>query len=250
LGLDGITLQSADFLLAHDSDGVAARFIIDSRGDVSTLDDAHDDEPGGWTDAGTISLRFGPVSPWGDRVRAAWARQPSESFATRYPDEWGNLQSMPQAPPSPPIAAGFVRNFGPLLEHLIGKADIAVPNLTDGLSLVRVDSVAFVAYADDFDQLPESIGPGSLRDLAVSIIAVADSTYPALVVGRVFDGFVSALGLSPIPVADATAYKREVSDGVHVVVLRDGTTLFFSIAPTAKEAIALTEAIVTSRDAT
>ena len=247
LGVDGLTLQSADFLLADDSDAVAARFITDPRDDESSADGADGDGQGRWTDADTTSLRVGPVSPWGDRVRSAWAREPSASFATRYPDIWDDLQSMPEAPPSPPIAAGFVRNFGPLLEHLIRKADITVPNLTDGLSLVRVDNIAFVAYADDFSQLPESLGPESLRDLDVSILAVADSTYPALVVGRVFDGFVSALGLSPVSIADVTAYEREVSDGIHAVVLRDGTTLFFAIAPTARDAIALIQATVTSR---
>jgi hypothetical protein len=242
LGVGGLTLQSAAFLLADDSEGVAARFIIGPHGHISS----QGDKPGGWIDVDSTSFRFGPASPWGGRVRAAWAQQSFESFAVRYPGVWGDLQSMPQVPPYPPIAAGFVRNFGPLLEHMIGKAGIAVPSLTEGLSLARVGNIAFVAYANDFDQLPARLEPGSLRNLDVSILAVAESSYPAFVVSRLLDEFVSALGLDLIEVATATAYQREVSDDIHAVVLRDGTSLFFAIAPTAEGAISLIETVVTT----
>jgi hypothetical protein len=246
-GLAGFQLQSADFLLADDSVGVAARLIIDSHGDLISPSMIHGDESVVWADADATSFRFGPLSPWGNHVRTAWARQPSESFPARYPGVWKGLQSMPEAPPSSPIAAGFVRNFGPLLQDLISKADIAAPNLAEGLSLGRVDSISFVVYSDAFTQLPESIGPGLLRDLDISILAVADSAYPAFVVGLVLDAFVSALRLDPIGVASATVYQGKVAEDIHVVVFRDSATLFFAIAHAPEQAIALVEAVVTSR---
>ena len=242
LGVEEFTLESADVLLDDDSSGVAARFTTAGRDDTGSRGDLVD----GWIDADVGSFRFGPTSPWGDRVRSAWGQQASgNTFAKQFPDAWDDLLQMPGTPPMPPVAAGFVRNFGPLLEHLIGKADVTVPNLADGLSLVRINRISFVAYADDFQHLPAGVRPSVLRDLDVSILAVANSSYPSALVGQVFDGFVSGLGLSPISVADHTAHHRELSDDIHVVVVRDGATLFFAIAATEERAIALIKAVVT-----
>ncbi|MDA0797348.1 MAG: hypothetical protein O2826_00060 [Chloroflexi bacterium] len=244
LGVEDLTLESADVLLADDSSGVAARFSTSGRGVSGPLGELAD----GWIDADADSFRFGPASPWGVRVRIAWRQQPSDSFAKHFPDVWDDLLQMPGAPPTPPIGAGFVRNFGPLLEHLIGEAGVTVPNLADGLSLVRINRISFVAYADDFQHMPASVGPSVLRDLDVSILAIADSSYPSAVVGQVFDGFVSALGLKPISLGDHTAHHRALSDDISVVVVRDGATLFFAIAATNKQAMALIETVVTQRN--
>lgn len=243
LGVENLTLESADVLLADDSKGVAARFSTSGLSDAAPRAERVD----GWIDADPGSFRFGPASPWGVRVRIAWRQQPSNAFAKQFPEAWKDLVRMPEDPPSPAIAAGFVRNFGPLVEHLIGEADVAVPSLADALSLVRVNRISFVAYADELRILPESVGPSVLRDLDVSILAIADSSYPSAVVGQVFDGFVSGLGLKRISIAGHIAHHRELSDDIHVVVVREGATLFFAIAATTKHAIALIETVVTKQ---
>jgi hypothetical protein len=244
LGVDGLTLESADVLLGGGSDGVAARFITSAGGDE------HAPAVGieGWIDSSPTSLRFGPDTPWGAEVRTAWRQQPERTFAEQFPAAWADLQAMPENPPAEPIAAGFVRNFGTLLEDLIGEARVSVPNLADGLSLVRINRVVFTAYSDDFARLPDHVEPSLLQDLNVSILAVAESTYPSAVVGQVFDGFVSSLGLAPVTIAGATAHQRNLADAVHVVVLRDGATLFFAIGATQGQATALIEAVVVGRD--
>jgi len=244
LGVDELTLESAAVLLANGSEGFAARVVTAAGGDAGPLNDV----PGGWSDAGATSLRFGPNSRWGNQVRDAWNQESSRSFSEQFPGAWRDLQSMPENPPAQPIAAGFVRNFGPLLEHLIGKAGISVPDLASGLSLVRINRIAFVAYADDFSELPESVERSVLRDLNVSILAVTDSPYPSAVVGLVFDGFVSSLGLSPVSVIGATAHQRQLTDDIYVIVLRDNTTLFFAMASTRAQATALMQAVVTTRN--
>ena len=244
LGVDGLALASAEVVLGEGSDGVAARFSTSVRGEAG----ASSEDTDRWIDADSTSLRFGPVSPWGQKVRDAWGQQPTKSFARQFADTWADLLAMPESPPAQPIAAGFVRNFGPLLENLIGKIGVTVPNLADGLSLVRVSRVSFVAYADDFQHLPASVGPSVLRDLDVSVLAVAESSYPRAVVAQVFDGFVSALGLKRMSIADHAAHHRRLSDDIHVVVLRDDATLFFAIAATQEQAIALIEAVVTQQN--
>ena len=245
LGVDGLTLESAEALLADGSDGVAARFITSARKDVATPRVVN----GRWVDAGSTSLRVGPDSEWGEVVRGAWNRKPTKSFSEQFPGAWDDLQAMPQSPPARPIAAGFVRNFGTLIERMLGEAHVIVPNLADGLALVRINSVAFVAYSDDFTHVPDRVEPSVLRDLNVSILAVADSSYPSAVVGQVFGGFVSALGLSTIvsASASATAYQRQLTDDIHVVVMRDGRTLFFAVGATLEKAEDVIEAVVSER---
>ena len=245
LGVDEMTLKSADVLLAQGSNGIAGRFVTSTRGDAGPPRDV----AGRWSDAGPTSLRFGPYSSWGEQVRDTWNRESSRTFAEQFPGAWRDLQSMPENPPAKPIAAGFVRNFGQLLEHLIGKAGVSVPDLASGLSLVRINRIAFVAYADEFSELPEHVGPSVLRDLNVSILAVADSPYPSAVVGWVFDGFVSSLGLSRISVAGVSAHQRQLTDDIYVVVLRDNTKLFFAMASSRTKAAALITAVITTRNA-
>jgi hypothetical protein len=244
LGVDGLTLDSADVLLGEGQDGVAARFITSARGDAGANSDIADH----WIDLDATSLRFGPDSPWGQEVGRAWSLHATKSYAQHFSGSWTDLQMMPESPPEPPIAAGFVRNFGPLLENLVNEIGVSVPNLADGLSLVRINRISFVAYSDNFPRLPASVGPDVLRDLDVSILAVADSSYPSAVVGQVFDGFVSSLGLSRIAIAETVAHHRQLSDGIHVIVLRDDATLFFGIAPRLDRAMALVEAVATQRD--
>ncbi len=241
LAIDGLKLDSADILLANDSDSVALRFV--SR--MNTATNTPTNARGGWVDNDLSSLRFGPDSQWGDLVRNAWTHAPRKSFAEQFPGAWDDLQSMPSYPPAQPIAAGFVRNFGSLLERFIGEVDVAVPNLSSGLSLVRIKRISFVAYADEFSNLPERVEPSTLRDLDTSILAVAASTYPGPVVGRVFDGFASSLGLSPISVAGTIAHQRNLTNDIHVVVLRDSALLFFAIASNQERAIALIQAVIT-----
>jgi hypothetical protein len=245
LGLDDLTLDSVDVLLAEGSDGVAVRLISPTPVDAGVGVEALDS----WVDTGPTGLRLGPETPWGNKVREAWAGQPTRTFARHFESAWEDLQAMPEAPPATPIAAGFVRNFGSLLERLIGEAGVSVPNLADGLSLVRINQIAFVAYADDLERMPERVTPGVLRELDISLLAVADSSYPSAVVGQVFDGFVSSMGLTPVTISDRTGHERQLTGDIFVVVMREGATLFFAVAPTREQAAALVESVVVGLDA-
>ena len=155
---------------------------------------------------------------------------------------WDDLMLAPSEPPEPPIAAGFVRNVGDLLDTLIASSGVFVPNLSDALALVRIREITFVAYAKDIKSLPANVDPSVFRDLDASVLAIAQSTYPAAVVGQVFEGFAGAIGLTPIDIDGRTAHARALAPEIDLAVLRQGPTLYFAITPTRAQ----TEALIAS----
>ncbi len=177
-------------------------------------------------------------------LEAAWSSDNTITVLVqeRFPSFWDDLQLAPADPPAPPFAAGFVRNVGELLDTLIASSGVAVPSLSDALALVRVGEITFVGYANDITSLPSSVGPGVLRDLDASVLAIANSSYPAPVVGQVFEGFAGALGLTPIDVSGRTAHVRALTPQIDLAVLRQGPTLYFALAPTRAQ----TEALIAS----
>ena len=182
----------------------------------------------------------------GTSPNVPWGPGATDQVRDGFPGFWDDLQLAPSHPPSPPIAAGFVRNVGELLDALIEAGGVEVPHLSNALSLVRVAEITFVAYAEEVTSLPTHAGPAVLRELDASILAIAASSYPPAVVGQVFEGFAGALGLTPIDIAERTAYARTLTPEIDLVVLRDGATLFFAVAPTRGH----TEALIASIFAT
>jgi hypothetical protein len=177
-------------------------------------------------------------------VREAWEQDARAPFGKQFSAAWAQLQELPADPPATPIAAGFVRNFGELIAEVIEPAGASIPSLGDGLALVRVDRMVFAVYANDLATLPNGIGPGVLANHGLSVLAVAQSTYPGAVVGQVYGGFVSALGLAPVELDGVTAHYREAAPDLHTVVLRAGATIFFAMSATRAEAEALIQAVV------
>ena len=237
VGIERIEVSVQDF-------GVfSARLLFPNRGDAEAVFRLHESKPGpignsgrSWSDKTVTlsrgSLAYDPLESIGWRPDAVLVRD-------RFPAFWNDLQLAPTDPPAPPFVAGFVRNAGDLLDMLIASSSVAVPNLSDALALVRVGEITFVGYADDIASVPTTVDSDVLRDLDASVLAIANSSYPAAVVGQVFEGFAGALGLTPIDVDGRTAHARSVTPEIELVVLREGPTLFFAIAPTRARAEAL-----------
>ena len=244
MGIEGLTAESASVLLADDGRDHLARLAFAITDDLGSMAPAAPD--GHWVDVLGDSLVTGPESAWGLSARAAWERQDLVTIHSRFPDAWKDLVKAPRDPPSQPIAAGFVRNFGPLIKNLIGKAGADVPGLTSNLALLRIESVSFVAYSDRLDTLPLTVEPGLLEDESLSVLAIADSAYPRAIVGWLFDRFVGTLDLADVRIDDWPARYRQVASSVHVIILRHDATLFFAIAPTRAGAEDLAGAVVRS----
>ncbi|MDA1036718.1 MAG: hypothetical protein O3B65_07575 [Chloroflexi bacterium] len=225
----------------------AARLMFTKRDQAEAVSRLEKSGPGSigmsgraWSDR-TITFSRGTLT--GDPLTSI--RWPPDAVLVRdrFPTFWDDLQLAPTEPPAPPFVAGFVRNVGELLDALIASSGVAVPNLSDALALVRVGEITFIGYADDIATLPTNVESGVLQDLDASVLAIANSNYPAAVVGQVFEGFAGALGLEPIDVDGRTAHARALPPQIDLVVLREGATLFFAIAPTRAQTIALIASI-------
>jgi hypothetical protein len=202
------------------------------------------DEAHSWTETIDRSVLTGRAAgQWGTDARESWTSGTREAVADQFPDFWAQLRRMPEEPPSPPVAAGFVRNVGDLPNRLFRAAGVEVPGLAEGLTLVRVSSIVFVAYSGGLGELPSHLGSSLLEDLNTGILAVADSSYPSLVVGQVFDSFVGALGLSEVTLEGETAYYREIDADLHLVVMRNGSALFFAVGATREYAEGLVSSV-------
>lgn len=238
LGIDALAVASAEVLVRTAGREFATRLTFaDAPANPPTAPD------GEWWFEDNRSLRFGPNSPWGVLVREAWEQDARRPFADQFPGAWADLQALPAEPPATPVAAGFVRNFGELIASLIAPAGASIPSLADGLALVRVDRVVFAAYATDLQTLPNGVAPGILTRHGLSVLAVAQSAYPGAVVGQVFGGFVSALGLTPLAIGEVTAHARELAPGLHVVVLQTDASIYFALGAAQANAEALIRAV-------
>jgi hypothetical protein len=241
LSVDALAVASAEVLLMSVGREFATRLTFDES---NAPEDAPSPGAGGWTVWDERNMRAGPNTPWGIRVREAWEQDARAPFGAQFPAAWAQLQELPADPPATPVASGFVRNFGGLIAEVIEPAGASIPSLGDGLALVRVDRVVFAVYANDLAVLPNGIAPGVLANHGLSVLAVAQSTYPGAVVGQVYGGFVSALGLAPVEFDGVTAHYREAAPDLHIVVLRAGATIFFAMSATRLATEALIQAVV------
>lgn len=239
LGIDALAVASAEVLLMTAGREFATRLTY---ADPPANPPAAPD--GTWWFEDNRSLHFGPNTEWGVLVRKAWEQDARRPFADQFPGAWGDLQALPAEPPATPVAAGFVRNFDELIASLIAPAGAHIPSLADGLALVRVDRVVFAAYTSDPKTLPNGVAPGILTHHDLRVLAVAQSAYPGAVVGQVFGGFVSALGLTPVTIGEATAHARELAPDLHIVVLRMGASIYFALGAAQANAEALIRAVV------
>lgn len=186
-----------------------------------------------WAD---VEGRFLAISasdgPWASALRDAWAAGARAKIEERYPDEWEALRLLPETPPAPPIAAGFARNLGDLLDTVLEAGEIEVPGLANALSLIRVEQIAYAAYAPELTVIPDSVTPATLRGSGVGVIAVAESSYPGLVINFLASRFKGRAGLEDATVSDRTVLYRSLEDEAHLMAINYGPTFFFAVAPT------------------
>ncbi len=200
-----------------------------------------------WTQTPRQTLRFGkPDNPWAEAVRAAWGDEDRVPWAEREPAAWRGWLLLPDDPPSPLLALGFVRNRGNLLDGTLRALGIDVGGLGSGLRLARMDRVSFGLYGE-FGEAPSEINADVLRGTGTGMIVVAESSYPAFVVGLLWGRIVSAAGLEAVTLGGEEAHYRSLGDGWRMTVKRYGRTLYFAVAPSRDEAEELALAVIESQ---
>ena len=204
-------------------------------------------EAGIWTSASGRTLLFGkPDNAWADAVRAAWESEARVPWAEHEPAAWRGWLLLPDAPPSPLLALGFVRNRGGLLDRTLGALGVEVDGLGAALRLARMNLVSFGLYGA-FGEAPSEFNSDVLGGAGAGIIAVAESSYPAFVVGGLWGSVVSAAGLDAIRVDSEEAHYRSLEGGWHLMVKRYGQTLYVVVGASRGEAEEMVLSVIESQ---
>lgn len=204
-------------------------------------------EAGIWTTADGRTLTFGkPDNAWADTVRDAWEGEDRVPWAEYEPAARRGWLLLPDEPPSPLLALGFARDREDLLDRTLGELGVEVGGLGSGLRLARVALVSFGWYGE-FDEAPSVIDADLLRGTGAGMIVVAESSYPAFVVGLLWGRVVSAARLEAVTLGGEEAHYRAVGDEWHMAAKRYGRTLYFAVAPSRDEAEELVLAVIESQ---
>ncbi|MCE2469226.1 MAG: hypothetical protein J4F32_01655 [Dehalococcoidia bacterium] len=228
----------------------AARFELDAAWQAEAAVSWLDEQSGAWAMAdGLVLAVASEPGAWADEMAAGWSLERRETVESRYPEAWEALRLLPEAPPGEPLAAGFVRNAAAVADDLAALTRADAPDLKQALGLARIDTIAFVVYAERPGALRDGATPDSLREARVGAIAVAKSRYPALIIGSLTNRFAAQLGLEEAEVAGERAWRRSLQGRAHLVVKTYGAAFYFAVAPTAEGAEALVASVIRSQEA-
>ncbi|MBI4197714.1 MAG: hypothetical protein HY533_01220, partial [Chloroflexi bacterium] len=194
-------------------------------------------------DGSLLNLVIG-TSGWADALKRALELGEGSAFSEAYPEAWELLRMLPQSPPAPPVAAGFARVEGGVLEEASGRLKLNLSGVTQALGSLNVSQVTFVAYAEEDLSIKESIGPDFFREHGASVAVAMRSGYPGYLLGFFLDSFASQAGLEKgNTVAGVEVLTRDLGDA-YLVAEPIGSVLFLSVAPDRARAEALMGAIL------
>lgn len=203
---------------------------------------------GGWKgrDGAALSVT-GWDEEWGLTARTAWARDVRVAWREREPGVWRGWSLLPDDPPAPPIAFGFVRNRSDLTERMLREAGLSAGSLGSALGFARVDVAAFAVYGE-MASLPYNRGADFLRDADVGVLAVAESAYPGVALRLAFGALASRAGFARADVDGQEAYYRAFEErGVHLMMTRYGRTIYAAMAQSKDNAESLVRSVEESQ---
>ena len=221
-----------------DSFGGAIAFSNDLLAEIAGVLLSALSDVSAWRDGGKLYLVRG-TGGWADATNAALRAGDASSFPDAQPDIWDLMRLLPEQPPMDPVAAGFVRVKGDLMDSLSARAGLDIGGIAQAFGAINVTDVAFVAYADALLALPTEVGPDFFNEAGVGAIFVMRSTYPGFLLSFFLDNFADRLRLEEGSVVSGQdVLVREFRD-VHMVVTTLGNTIFLSLAPSSESAEAL-----------
>ena len=223
----------------------AARTEFTDAEDVSEAADALEADIWARTHGG--ALWFGkPDNAWADTVRSAWGEEDRVPWAEHEPVPWRGWLLLPDGPQPPLLALGFIRNREDLLDRTLGELGVEAGGLGSALRLARMNVASFGLYGE-FGDVPPEINSDVLRGTGAGIIVVAESSYPAFLVGALWGRVVSAARLEAITLDSEEAHYRSLDDEWHLTAKRYGRTLYFAVASSRDEAEELVQAVIESQ---
>ena len=166
---------------------------------------------------------------WADALEAALSGGTTR-FQEAYPKVWELMRLLPEAPPGEPVAAGFVRPTGEVINALVSRAGLDLGRFTPALGSVNVGDVAFAVYTSRPLALPTQVTPEYIREYRLGAIFVTRSSYPGFIVSFFVNNFVRRVDLEEIEVLGEKVFYREFPDA-HLMAKVLGNTILFSLAP-------------------
>lgn len=223
----------------------AARAELADAEDVSEAADAL--EEGMWSRRHPQTLWYGePDNAWAETVRTAWGEGALAPWKERDATVRRGWLLLPDDAPSPLLGLGFIRNREDLLDRTFGEVEVEAEGLGAALRLARINMVSFGLFGE-FDEAPPQLDSEVLRGTNSGVIVVGESSYPAFVVGLLWDRVASAAELDAITLGGEQAHYRSLEGDWHMTAKRYGRTFYFAVAASRTEAEGLVVAIIESQ---
>ncbi len=139
------------------------------------------------------------------------------------------MQNLPADPPEPPVAAGFTRLDGGLIDSLGELVGASGPGITSALRTARVTDLVFALYQETPPAVTDSVDADYMTETGTVALVVTKSGYPGFVVGMGIGVFAGQAGLEEIELGEATAYYIGWGS-LHIVLRQRGGVLFVALA--------------------
>ncbi|MBI4310445.1 MAG: hypothetical protein HY681_01580 [Chloroflexi bacterium] len=196
-----------------------------------------------WQDGKDVGLVHG-TGDWAAAAKGILQADGQATFAEAYPEAWDMLRMLPQAPPDPPVAAGFAKIEGGILEQASSRIQVGMEGVTQALGLLQVSQVSFIVYSAGNLSVKDTIGPEYLKERGISAAAAMHSGYPDVLLGTFLDAFASQAGLEKgNQIAGQDVLTRDVG-AAYIIVKPVGNTVFLTVSPDRTKAEALMTAIL------
>ena len=178
----------------------------------------------------TIYAASDEPSSWLETLKTALSQQKMINPAARYPEAVTDFYYFPSSPPDKPFAAGFIDLSTRLATSIGENFGLSLEDYLSALKSARISSLALVAYsAKTFTPLPTDISETYINNLQLSLLGVARSAYPSVVLSLFFDKAMTDGGFTKYNAADVTIYDLKI-ENITILVARLGSVIYAAAA--------------------
>ena len=157
-----------------------------------------------------------------------WSTNPIGDFKENYPQIWILAKMLPEQPPLPPAGVGFSEAPAKEMGSLLTKMGFPGSLLEEAGSLLRINSAVFSLYAEKKDLNPLDLGNLGQRDW--SMLSVARSEYPSLVLRMMLNGIAVNGALEKRGFGQQSYYYRYLGDSLHLTVSIYDANIYWVLA--------------------
>lgn len=167
---------------------------------------------------------------WRDSIEKSVQNHTFRTLEETNEEAWNLMKGLPENPPLPPIAAGFLDITTLDIEGMARKGGVNLAGVTPALGALRIKQVAFGVYGPPINAIPKKIDLSYFKDSDLGAVFVTKSGYPGFLLGFLFSNFAGDADLSGIDIGDGIkAYAREL-DGLQLLVANSGSSVVFALA--------------------